>query len=61
VIVDDSSGDDWFKKTQKLCETTMQEQDMLDFAFGVEKTSRLGCQIILSEELSGMIVKVPQS
>ena len=32
---------------------------MLDLAFGLEKTSRLGCQIVMSDELDGLIVKLP--
>ncbi len=35
------------------------EEDMLDLAFGVSSTSRLGCQIKMSEELSGLKVKLP--
>jgi len=37
------------------------EEDMLDLAFGVTKTSRLGCQIIMSELLDGLIVSLPKS
>ncbi len=32
---------------------------MLDLAFGLEETSRLGCQIIMSETLDGLTVKLP--
>ncbi len=35
------------------------EEDMLDLAFGLTHTSRLGCQIILTNELDGIKVKVP--
>jgi 2Fe-2S ferredoxin len=28
-------------------------------AFGLEKTSRLGCQIVISEALDGLVVKLP--
>ena len=35
------------------------EEDMLDLAFGLTHTSRLGCQIILTKELNGMRVVVP--
>jgi ferredoxin len=35
------------------------ENDMLDLAFGLTETSRLGCQIIMSEELNGLRVKLP--
>jgi 2Fe-2S ferredoxin len=33
---------------------------MLDLAFGLTETSRLGCQIIMTEELDGLTVKLPQ-
>ena len=32
---------------------------MLDLAFGLTQTSRLGCQIIITEELDGLTVKLP--
>ena len=35
------------------------EEDMLDLAFGLTHTSRLGCQIIVTEELDGLVVKLP--
>ena len=35
------------------------EEDMLDLAFGLTKTSRLGCQIIMTEELDGLTVSLP--
>lgn len=54
-----SSGESWYDKSVRLCEKSVREDDMLDLAFGVEKNSRLGCQIILNEELNGMIVRVP--
>lgn len=53
------SSESWYDKSVRLCEKSVREDDMLDLAFGVEKNSRLGCQIILSEELDGMIVRVP--
>ena len=53
VIVD---GDDF----ERLEEPTEDEEDMLDLAFGLTRTSRLGCQIILTEELDGMTVTLPQ-
>jgi 2Fe-2S ferredoxin len=53
VIVDDA----WF---QNLEEPSEDEEDMLDLAFGLEETSRLGCQIIMCEELDGLVVKLPQ-
>lgn len=36
-----------------------EETDMLDLAFDLEDTSRLGCQVVLSKELNGMVVHLP--
>jgi 2Fe-2S ferredoxin len=36
-----------------------EEEDMLDLAFGLTHTSRLGCQIIMKEELDGLVVTLP--
>ena len=44
---------------ERLSEPTEDEEDMLDLAFGLTHTSRLGCQIIMSEELDGLTVSVP--
>jgi 2Fe-2S ferredoxin len=52
VIVDPS----WYSK---LAAAEDAEEDMLDLAFGLEATSRLGCQIIMSEELEGLTVRLP--
>ncbi|PIZ32865.1 MAG: 2Fe-2S ferredoxin [Alphaproteobacteria bacterium CG_4_10_14_0_8_um_filter_37_21] len=52
VIVDDA----WYPK---LSEIEEDEEDMLDLAFGLTQTSRLGCQIIMSDELDGLTVKLP--
>lgn len=38
---------------------TEDEEDMLDLAFGLTPTSRLGCQIILTKELDGLTLTVP--
>jgi len=38
---------------------TEDEEDMLDLAFGLTHTSRLGCQIIMTEELDGLAVRLP--
>ena len=38
---------------------TEDEEDMLDLAFGLEKTSRLGCQIVMTDALDGLVVKLP--
>jgi len=36
-----------------------EELDMLDLAFGLEDTSRLGCQIKVSKDLVGLVAKLP--
>ena len=35
------------------------EEDMLDLAFGLTLTSRLGCQITVTEDLNGLVLRVP--
>jgi 2Fe-2S ferredoxin len=52
VIVDP----EWF---DQLKEPVEEEEDMLDLAFGLTRTSRLGCQIRMTEELDGLIVTLP--
>ena len=52
VIVDP----EWY---DLLKEATEDEEDMLDLAFGLTQTSRLGCQIIITEELDGLTVRLP--
>jgi 2Fe-2S ferredoxin len=47
---------DWF---DVLNEASEDEEDMLDLAFGLTKTSRLGCQIMITEELDGLTVRLP--
>lgn len=39
---------------------TDEELDMLDLAYGLSDTSRLGCQVRLTKELDGMTVDVPE-
>ncbi len=43
----------------RLSNPTEDEEDMLDLAFGLTLTSRLGCQIIMTEELDGLTVTLP--
>jgi len=43
----------------KLPEPSENEEDMLDQAFGLKATSRLGCQVVVTEELDGMRVQLP--
>lgn len=45
----------------KLPPPSDDETDMLDLAPGLTRTSRLGCQIKLTEQMSGLIVKLPQN
>lgn len=52
IIVDQ----EWY---DLLKEPTEDEEDMLDLAFGLTHTSRLGCQIIMTEELDGLTVRLP--
>jgi 2Fe-2S ferredoxin len=52
VIVDSS----WFTR---LANPTEDEEDMLDLAFDLQETSRLGCQLIMTDELDGLVVKLP--
>jgi ferredoxin, 2Fe-2S len=52
VIVDGG----WFAK---LAKPTEDEEDMLDLAFDLQETSRLGCQLIMTDALDGLVVKLP--
>ena len=52
VIVDEA----WYDKLKPAEEG---EEDMLDLAFGLTHTSRLGCQIKITEELDGLTVRLP--
>jgi 2Fe-2S ferredoxin len=52
VIVDP----EWY---ELLKEASEDEEDMLDLAFGLTHTSRLGCQIKMTEELDGLTVSLP--
>ena len=40
---------------------SQMEEDMLDFAFEVRPTSRLSCQIKVTDDLEGLVVRMPQS
>lgn len=52
VIVDPQ----WYGRLEEASE---EEEDMLDLAFNLTRTSRLGCQIIVTEELDGLVVQLP--
>lgn len=49
---------EWY---DKLAEKQEEEEDMLDLAFDLKKTSRLGCQIVMSDELDGLVVALPEA
>ncbi|KAL4801586.1 2Fe-2S ferredoxin-type domain-containing protein [Aspergillus unguis] len=53
VIVEDP---DMFDKME---EPSDDENDMLDLAFGLTETSRLGCQVLMNKELDGLVVRLP--
>ena len=48
--------DEWL---DKLTEKEDGEEDMLDMAFEPKKNSRLSCQLIVSDTLDGLVVKIP--
>lgn len=48
---------EWFEKTG---EPSAMEQSMLDFAEEVRETSRLSCQIPVTDELDGLTVDLPE-
>lgn len=50
-------SEEWY---DKLSAASSEEEDMLDLATGLTRFSRLGCQIIMTEELDGLAVSIPQ-
>ena len=48
----------WLSKTG---EKSSMEESMLDFAESVEPNSRLSCQIKVTDELDGLVVRMPES
>ena len=48
--------EDWLDKLPKKEEG---EEDMLDMAFEPKKNSRLSCQLIVSDDLDGLVVNIP--
>jgi 2Fe-2S ferredoxin len=49
---------EWVGKTGSH---SAMEESMLDFAENVESNSRLSCQIKVTDELEGLVVRMPQS
>ena len=47
---------EWYDKLQLASE---EELDMLDLSYGLTSTSRLGCQILMTEDLDGLVVNLP--
>ena len=45
---------------EQVTPKTLEEEDMLDLAFGLTKTSRLSCQIIMDDQLNGLTVNIPR-
>ena len=43
----------------RLPRASEDEEDMLDLAAGVSRTSRLACQIVLDDSLDGLTVRIP--
>tara|TARA_Y100000758_G_scaffold190530_1_gene135763 strand:- start:90 stop:410 length:321 start_codon:yes stop_codon:yes gene_type:complete len=48
--------EEWFDKLPKKED---REEDMIDMAYEPNKFSRLSCQLIVSDELDGLVVKLP--
>lgn len=48
---------EWY---DRLSPPQPDEDDMLDLAFGLTRTSRLGCQITMTEDLDGLTVSIPE-
>ena len=48
---------DW---VEKLPPIDAMEEDMLDFAFDVKDSSRLSCQIRVSDDIDGLVLRVPE-
>ena len=44
-----------------LEEASEEEEDMLDMAFGLTETSRLGCQVTVTKEMDGIVVEMPKA
>jgi len=44
-----------------LSEPSEEEDEMLDLAFGLTATSRLGCQINLTPAMNGMVIRLPKA
>ncbi len=54
VVVADEGG-----LYDRMPEPEDDENDMLDLAFGLTETSRLGCQVVMTKDLDGLVVRLP--
>lgn len=45
----------------ELEEASEEEEDMLDMAFGLTETSRLGCQVTVTKDMDGIVVEMPKA
>ena len=45
----------------ELPEPSEDEEDMLDMAYGLTETSRLGCQVTVTEQMDGIVVRMPKA
>ncbi|MFC4348277.1 ferredoxin family 2Fe-2S iron-sulfur cluster binding protein [Kordiimonas lipolytica] len=53
VIVDEEH----FDRLPQACD---DEEEMLDLALGLSATSRLGCQVVITADLDGIVFRVPK-
>ena len=53
VILDEASF-------ARLPAASEEEEDMLDLAYGLTMTSRLSCQIVLTEDMDGLVARLPE-
>jgi ferredoxin len=44
-----------------LPDPSEDEEDMLDMAYGLTDTSRLGCQVEVKEEMDGVTLEMPKA
>ena len=51
-------AEDWFSRLPPASE---EEEDMLDMAYDLTKTSRLGCQLTMNSDLDGLVVSLPSA
>jgi 2Fe-2S ferredoxin len=56
VVVDSK----FYDTLEQVIPKKEDEDDMLDLAFGLTKTSRLSCQIIMQDKFDGLTVKIPK-